>query len=77
MKHMFQGVYIQILVTLVTDKVMAVSFMIAHKEVLAMGCLYVLPIGKTILNSEDCGMIVHLIGNPVVIQPGKRSLYFF
>ena len=77
MKHMLQGVDIQILMALVTDEIMPIPFMIAHEEVLAVRRLDILPVRKAILYRENGRMIVNLIGNSVVIQPGKRSLYLF
>lgn len=76
-QQMFQRMDVQILVTLVADEIMPVPFMIAHEEILAMGCLDVLPVCKAIINSEDWRMIVDFIVYSVVIQPGERSLYFF
>ena len=77
MKHMLQGVNVKVFVALVADEIMPVPFMIAHEEILAMGCLDVLPVCKAIINSEDWRMIVDFIVYSVVIQPGERSLYFF
>ena len=77
MKHMLQSMDIQILMALVADEIMAIPFMIAHEEVLAVGRLDVLPVGKAILYRENGRMIVDLIGNSMFIQPGKRSLYLF
>ena len=37
----------------------------------------ILAMSQAILNSKDCGMIVHLIAYSVVIQPGECSLYLF
>ncbi len=77
MKHMLKGVDIQILVALVADKIMPIPFMVSHEEVLAVGRLDVLPVGKAILYREDGRMIVDLIVDSMLIQPGKRSLYLF
>ena len=37
----------------------------------------ILAMSQAILNSKDCGMIVHLIAYSVVIQPRECSLYLF
>lgn len=77
MKHMLQGINVKVLVTLVADEIMPVPFMIAHKEVLAMRRLDVLPVRQAVLDGEDGRVIIDLIGYSVVIQPGECSLYLF
>ena len=67
MQHMLKGMDVEILVTLVADEVMTVALVVAHKEVLAVGSLDILPISKAILYGEDCRMIVDLARNRMLL----------
>jgi hypothetical protein len=64
---MLQPVNVQILVTLKTGHIVAVTLMVAEEEVLAVCGINVLPIGKRLLYGRQRRMIVHLILYPVLL----------
>ena len=72
---MLQGVDVQVFVAFETHQIVAVSFVIAEEQVLAMYGIYVLPICQRLLYGGKRRMIINLIGNPVGFQPVKGFLY--
>ena len=68
---------VEVFMALVADEIMPVPFMVAHKKVLAMRRLDVLPVRQAVLNGEDGRVIIDFIGYSMVIQPSERSLYLF
>ena len=74
-QHMLQGVDIKVFVTLETHQIVAVPFVIAEEQVLAMQGINVLPILQRFLYGRKRRMIMHLIRNAVAVQPVQGGSY--
>ena len=67
MKKMFKGMDVQVFVTLEADQIMPVALVIAEKQVLAVGGVYVLPVCKGFLDGKKGRMVMDLVAYPVFL----------
>lgn len=77
MKFMLQRMDVELLVALEADKIMAVALVIAHKKILTMSGIDVLPIRKSIFYREKRRVIMNLVCDSVGLQKIQYFLDFF
>lgn len=74
-QHMLQRVYVQVLVAFHAYEIVTVPLVVAHEDILAVSAVYVLPVGKRLLNREERRVGVDLIWKIVCLEEIKDFLY--
>ena len=69
---MFKGMDLHFLMTFEHHKIMTVSLVIAEKQILAMGGIYLLPIFKCELDGRKRRMCMKLVVKAMIFKEGQN-----